>query len=334
VLPQTGTTPATLSIGASALAPGNYSATVTLTPNSGAPLAIPVALKALLPAPVLTSVDPSFVPLGSDDTMVTFHGSGFTPQTQLLLLTAAWGYPVVYVDAQTLQTTMPYLSFLSEGSYPFSAVNPQSDVSGAVTVSIGRLTPVVTSVVNAASLSSGPLAAGELVQISGSDFGPASQFSVVIGGALAKVVSSSDTEALVIVPPQGPGLASTTVIVASGALPSLPMILQLTEAVLGVFTADGSGAGGALFTGTPSPGSTITLFGTGIADLTLPLKVKIGGEDAAVASVGPVDGQPGWFQVSVTIPDDAGTDAPMSVVLCLEGVRSQDGVTLVLTLPQ
>jgi len=52
-------------------------------------------------------------------------------------------------------------------------------------------------------------------------------------------------------------------------------------------------------------GPTITLFGTGIADLTLPLKVKIGGEDAAVTSVSLVDGQPGWFQVSVTIPDDA-----------------------------
>ena len=80
---------------------------------------------------------------------------------------------------------MPYLVFIAEGSYVFSAMNPQSDVSGQVTMSVGRLTPVITSVVNAASQVGAALAPGELIQLTGTNFGPAGQLSVTVGGILA-----------------------------------------------------------------------------------------------------------------------------------------------------
>jgi uncharacterized protein (TIGR03437 family) len=328
VLPQAATTPVALSVGASPLVPGNYAATVTLTPASGAPLSIPVALKILLPAPVLTSVDPSFVALGSDDTIITLHGSGFTPQTRLLLVGSAWGSPITFVDSQTLRTTMSYLSFLNESTYPFSAFNPQSDISGTVTVSVGRVTPVVNGVVNAASQLTGPMAIGELIQVNGTNFGPPAQLSVLIGGILATIVSASDTQALVIVPLQLQPSVNTNVVLTSGALNSIPATLPFAPVSPGIFTADGSGTGQVLVDGTATPGSTITLYATGGGDLSLPITVSINGEDAPVSSVSPVQDKPGWFQVVITIPSDVSIDAPATLVVSVGGQPSQAGVTL------
>src|SRR5437868_6347450 len=102
----------------------------------------------------------------------------------------------------TIQCKLPYLSFINEGSYVFTAANPQSDVSRPVTLSVGRLTPVLSGVVNNASHLSGPLAPGELVQITGTNFGPQAQVAVTIGGVNAPVLSSSDSLATVVVPLQ------------------------------------------------------------------------------------------------------------------------------------
>jgi uncharacterized protein (TIGR03437 family) len=345
VNPQTGVAPATLSIGATQLVPANYSGTITVTPAAGTPLSIPVSMKILNPAPQLTSATPSFVPLLSADTTVTFTGSGFTPQTQLLLGgTAVWGSPVVYIDPQTLQTTMSYLSFIVPGSYQFSAVNPQSDISGTVTVSVGGATPVITSIVNAASQLTQPLAPSELIQINGTNFGPIDQLSLTIGGLRATPISFSDTQVVALVPPQLTG-ATADVVIASGALASVPLRLAVSPAAPGLFTADMSGKGPALIEGTPSPGSLIILYGTGGGNLLLPFTVTINGVDAPVGYAGLVPNQPGWFQFDITIPADVPTIAPgqrlprpslspPTVVLSVGGHPSQAGVTLALQVTQ
>jgi uncharacterized protein (TIGR03437 family) len=272
----------------------------------------------------------------SDDTTVTFTGSGFTPQTQLLLngLTV-WGSPVVYIDSQTLQTTMSYLSFIVPGSYQFSAVNPQSDISGTVTVSVGGATPVVSKVVNAASQLTGPLAPGELIQINGTNFGPAGQLSVTVGGIGATLISSSDTQALALTSPQLSG-ATADVVLSTSGLTSVPSTLPLAPTAPGLFTADMSGKGPALIQGTASPGSTITLFGTGVADLTQPFTASINGAAAQVTSASTVVNQPGWFQLTVTIPTVIPRPVPRShsspavVTISVAGRSSQSGVTLAL----
>ena len=334
VLPRTGTAPATLAIGASPLVPGNYSATVTVTPAAGAPLNIPVSFMVLNPAPALKSVSPSFVPLLSDDTVVTFTGSGFTPQTQLLVNGNIWGpgvggTSVVLVDGQTLQTTMPYLLFILPYSFQFSAVNPMSAASQTVTVSVGGATPIVTSVVNAASQLSGVLSPGELVQVNGTNFGPPEQLKAIVGGIVATVVFSTNTQALVVAPAQLQG-TSAGVVLSTAGLSSSATTLPVGPTAPGVFTVDGSGVGQALINETAAPGSTITLFGTGGGDLSLPVTVSINGEDAPVTSVSAVADKPGWFQVVTTIPSDAPTDAPVTVILTVGGQSSQTGVTLAL----
>ena len=329
--PKSGSIPGSLQIGAAVLSPGTYKSNVTITPSSGtAPLTVTVTLTILTPAPVLSSVEPSFVPIGSDDTDITFHGSGFTPQSRLRLYDGDWAAPVTFVDEHTLRTRMSFQSFVVEASYRFSVVNPGSDISQPMVVSVGRVSPSIASVVNAASLQPGPIAPGELLTIIGTDFGLPGKLGVTIGGLNSIVVQSATNQVTVVVPSSGLAGDSVAVVVNSDTLASAPLKLPLVAAAPGVFTVDGSGVGQALISGTAAPGSTITLFGTGGGDLSLTVTVSINGEDAPVTSVSAVADKPGWFQVMTAIPADAPTDAPVTVILTVGGQSSQTGVTLAL----
>ncbi len=327
VSPQSGIAPVTLRIGAAILTPGAYNAEVTLTPGSGARLTIPVSLTILTPAPVLTAVEPAFVALGSDDTIVTIRGSGFTPETKVRLYELTYEVPITFVDSTTLQFKMSYLSFVEEGTYRFSVVNPDSETSQPAVLSVGRRTPEITGVVNAASRLNGPIAPGELLFISGLNFGPQERLSVVFGDHPAAIIAYTGVDVTVIVPVLSRD-ASVALVVASGSLLSSPLQLGVVEAVPGLFTADGSGIGDALAEGELTPGSAVTLFGTG--DGGLPVTAIIDGRDAAVESSGAVDGKPGWFQVRVEIPADAPISAPLAVVIKAGQGESQPGVTLTL----
>jgi uncharacterized protein (TIGR03437 family) len=327
--PRTGTAPATMQVSASILGPGNYTANVTVKPASGAALTIPVNLTILTPAPELTSVEPSFVAFASDDTIVTLRGAGFTAETKVRLYDGPYSSPVTFVDSQTLQFKMSYLSFLEEGSYRFSVVNPQSDVSKAVVLSVGRVTPSITSVVSAASRLSGPAARGGLLAISGLNLGPLDRLKATIGDIPAPAIAVTGKDQVAVVVPALVKGTSAAVVVSSDALVSAPFRIEIADAAPGLFTADESGTGDALIDGTPSPGSTITLFGTG--DGGLPVTVTIDGKEALVDSAAaPVDGKPGWFQVRVVVPADASVEGPVAVLLKAGDHESQPGVTLTL----
>jgi len=325
IVPRTGTVPQSLQARVALLGPGSYSADVVVTPASGDPTVIPVTLTVLAPAPLLTAVDPTLVPIGSDDTVVTFGGDGFTPQSKLRLYDADYPIAPEFVDARTLRLKMPWQSFVEAASYRFSVVNPGSDISQPVIVSVGQLSPSIVSAVNAASGVQGPVARGELVALAGANFGPLEGLKVTVSGYPAAIVSAAGNQIAVVVPDAVQGSVASLV-VTSGALVSTPLILPLAESAPGLFTADGSGE--ALIDGTPSPGSTITLFGTG--DGGLPVAVWIDGKECLVESSGVVEGKPGWFQVRVVIPADASVEVPVAVVLKAGDRESQPGVTLIL----
>ncbi len=66
-----------VSVNPAGLAPGTSTGAVTLHPTSGDPVAtIDVSVVVYAPAPVLTTVDPALVSIGSDDVLVTITGSG------------------------------------------------------------------------------------------------------------------------------------------------------------------------------------------------------------------------------------------------------------------
>ena len=65
-----------ISVNTASLSPGMYSGSVILTAASGTPATVAVTLTVFAPAPVLMSIDPTLVAVGSDDTTITLHGSG------------------------------------------------------------------------------------------------------------------------------------------------------------------------------------------------------------------------------------------------------------------
>jgi len=327
VNPKTGVLPASIQVGAAVLAPGTYSANITVTVQGKPPLAVPVSFSVLTPAPQVTSLEPSFVPIGSDDTTITFHGSGFAEGARLRLYEQEYSLLPTFVDAQTLTLRMPYLSFVDEGSYRFSVVNPGSEISQPIILSVGRLSPVIRRAVNAASNLQGAVGRGELIVLEGENFSPANGLQVTFSGIVAAIISSTPTRLVVLVPQQLLG-DSTNLLVGSGFLQSTPLVLPVADSAPGLFTADGSGTGDVLIDGTPTPGSTITLFGTG--DGGLPVAVWIDGKECVVESSGAVEGKPGWFQVLVVIPVDASIEAPVAVALKAGDRESQPGVTLTL----
>jgi hypothetical protein len=177
------------------LAPGTYTTSLSLLPSSGTPASVDITLTVLAAAPILTSADPSFIPINSDPTTVTFHGSGFTKDTILLLYTVPFT-PVQFVDSSTLRITLPENMLNGTNNFVFSVKNPDSDVSTPVSVAIGVPAPKITAVVNAASFAAGPVAPGEIVTIFGSNLDENVSFDFIP----AKMRYSSATQMNVTVP--------------------------------------------------------------------------------------------------------------------------------------
>ena len=147
--------------------------------------------------------------------------------------------------------------------------------------------PVITGVVNGASLVAGPIAPGETINILGSGFATATAqastepmpttllgVSVMVGGISAPVFSVSPTQVTAIAPAQLVPDSNYQVLVQVGATPSLPYSVDIAAAAPGIFTAGGTGQGQALAfnfpDGTlnsitnPAPfGSTVGVFITG-----------------------------------------------------------------------
>jgi hypothetical protein len=110
----------TITLNRSGLVPGAYSASVTLAPTSGTPAGVDVTLTVLAPIPVLGSLDPAFVAIGSDDLTVTLSGSGFTRDSQIQVDGIPWLItPVQFVNVGTLKFSMPRTYF----SVPYNHAN-------------------------------------------------------------------------------------------------------------------------------------------------------------------------------------------------------------------
>jgi uncharacterized protein (TIGR03437 family) len=133
-------------------------------------------------------------------------------------------------------------------------------------------------------------------------------------------------------------------------IPSAKIPMRVAAAAPALFTRDGSGRGPVAVINqngginTPSsPGSVITLFGTGgglspgvkdgrlarsAEELSETVRITIGGRDVKVLYAGTAPQLPyGVFQVNAQLPQDLGAGAA-SVVVTVSGVESPAGVTL------
>jgi uncharacterized protein (TIGR03437 family) len=318
-LTATTTVPGSVSIAinASELAPGTYNGTVSLTPQAGTPATVDVALTVLASAPVLSSITPALVGIGSGDTVITIHGSGFVSQTTLLLDGTPWQQtPVTVVNSGTLQVTFPKAALAAQATFALSAQNPQSAVSNVLTLTVGQLGPQFSAatVLNAASFTGGPVAPGEIVSI----FGTNLDKNVTFDGIPATLVYFSPTQVNVTVPYQVAGQTSTQLVVGQYAISAVPVTLNVAPAAPGIFAAVFAGKG------------ILTLYATGCGTLTndtlprcmLPVSVTANGQAGQVLYAGIAPGlAQGVDQMNVKLTDGL-TSGEVSIVLTVDGASS------------
>ncbi len=187
-----GATPATLpvTVSAGSLGVGSYQGTVTITPTGGTPVAISVNLS-VTPAPFL-SATPASIPL-------TYTIGGPVPQPQTIQVsgnggslpftaTATSGGNWLAVSPASGTTSAGGATPLTVSFANLGALPPGQSYAGTilvtgsgsaanstmVTVSLAVMPPLPTiaKVTNAASFTSGAIAAGEIITIFGTALGP------------------------------------------------------------------------------------------------------------------------------------------------------------------
>ena len=193
-----------VSVNAGNLAAGTYAGVVTIHPQSGAAVTtIDAALTVYAPPAMITSIDPSLVPIGSDDTLITIRGSAFQAGSLVYQNGDLWTVtPVTVVDAHTITFKIPKLYFSGEISYPFTVLNPLSVQSNSLAVSVGNPAPAFTAagVLNAASYAPAPVSVGEIVIVFGSNFGSIDTTKVLFDSNPAKIIYLTPTQLAATVP--------------------------------------------------------------------------------------------------------------------------------------
>jgi uncharacterized protein (TIGR03437 family) len=239
------------------------------------------------------------------------------------------------------------------------AVDGNSNVYVGEYGTVRLLQPVSSSVViggvsNAASKISGPIAAGEIVGITGSGLGPG-RATVRMNGMLASVINESARLVTAIVPYAIYGDTARITVTYPGrtsALFSVPLVFSAP----GVFTLDSSGRGQAAAVNadgstnsaaTPArAGDIISLFATGEGQTSpagsdggrasgpaphpvFPVSVTIGGRILIPIYAGGAPGQvAGVMQINVAIPSGIESGTALPVVVQVGNTSSQTGVTI------
>jgi uncharacterized protein (TIGR03437 family) len=338
------------------LAPGTYTAVITLHPQSSSPAStVNVTLTVFAAPAVISSIEPALVPIGSDDTLITVNGSGFVAGALIYVSGIKWtDSPVTVFDAQTITFKMPKVNFSGLISYPITVLNPQSVQSNSVAISVGNPAPAFTaaSVLNAASYAPAPVSVGEIVVVFGQNFGALGATSVLFDSNPAKVIYLTPTQLAATVPvTAGIGGVTTLQIQTSHDVFSAPVQLPIAPAAPGLFTGDASGSGQAAGvnqdntvngSANPAPaGSIVAFYGTGGGALTsdalprvaLPVSATIGGLNAQVLYAGVAPGEPdGVIQINAQVPAGLAPGASQ-VLVNIGGASSQHGVTLAVAGP-
>jgi uncharacterized protein (TIGR03437 family) len=334
------------------LAPGTYTASITIHPQSTSPVTtVAVTLTVFGPPAVVSSVEPALVPIGTDDTVITVHGSGYLPGASIYVSGIKWiDSSINVVDAQTITFKMPKENFSGLISYPITVLNPQSVQSNSVTVSVGNPAPAFTaaSVLNAASYAPAPLSVGEIVVVFGTNFGSIDTTQVLFDSNPAKIIYLTPTQLAATVPVTVGNEQSTALQVqTSHDVYSAPVNLPLAPAAPGLFTTDASGKGQAAAINqdntingisNPAPvGSVVALYATGGGALTkdanprlsLPVTATIGGIDSQVLYAGVAPGEPdGMIQINVVVPSGI-NPGNAEILVSVGGISSQKSVTVV-----
>jgi len=297
------------------LAPGVHAGSIKLAPSTGEPVTIDVGLTVLAAAPLLRQVEPALVPVGSDDTVITLRGSGFTNRTAVQIQTIPWVLsPVTVIDANTLRFQLPKSYFAGEANYSITVSNPDSAISIPVSLSTGRPAPAIANggIVNAASYAAGAISPGEIITIFGANFEQG--MKVNFDGIVAVPFSVTASQMSVVVPDGLSGARDTSVVIEQTLeRRSIPQRVPVVPAHPGLFTSNATGKGFAAalnqdgsINSPANParkGEIAVLWGTGGGVENLTQKVFIDGIESEILYAA---GKDGLWQLNVRIPEFAG----------------------------
>lgn len=295
-----------VSVNPAGLLPGTYNGTLTLSPPERPPAQIDINLTVESATPLLSSVDPYLIAIGTDDQTITLHGTGFSRTSALLVDGISWTItPLHFVDGETVQFSMPATYFSVQYNHSIAVQNPQSALSNVLSLSVGVLAPSFTaaSVVNAGSFAGGAVAPGEIVTI----FGTNLVGNVTFDNIPATIVYSSATQISATVPYTVLGLKTLLQIGSS-----VPVSLDVAASAPGIFAVVANGNG------------TLTLYATGCGQITqdplplcqLPVSAIVNGEPVQVLYAGVAPGLvQGANQVNLTLPTDIASGRLISIVL-------------------
>jgi uncharacterized protein (TIGR03437 family) len=222
-----------------------------------------------------------------------------------------------------------------------------------LTPSSAAPSPVITTAINSASLSGGPVAPGERVVLTGSALGPNSK--VWFGNVAAPVISSTFSSAQVVVPYEVSGQATVQVTITTDDVASVPFAVQIAPSAPGVFTVSGNGQGQAIAFGEDglpnSPenpagsGSILSVLCTGAGLISpsvatgvpiptttpspvLPVTATVRGVQAEVDQAYSIPGTIGQFVVDLRVPDSIAQDDNASVVIMVGDAVTQVDATV------
>ena len=252
--------------------------------------------------PVVSSVWPAQIPVGSPDTEITVRGANYYAATTVTASGSATALKTTVVGGSALQVIVPAALLAVAGTVNLTVTNPAPGGPAApVGITVGNVS-TITGITNAASSLPGAISPGDIIAIYGQNIGPAApaqmnivggfaqtsvgNVTITIDGQAAPSIYASSSQVNVQVPytvTQGTaaqGKAKAVVLTSGSATPAQTNV-DIVPAVPGIFTLNASGAGPALVldfnavngafsinssTNPAAIGSTVVLFLTGEGD--------------------------------------------------------------------
>jgi uncharacterized protein (TIGR03437 family) len=212
--------------------------------------------------PVITSLWPLQIPIGSADTVVTIRGANFYGATTVNATGVVANLKTTLVGPDVLFATVPATALAAAGNVNLTVTNPAPGGAATPVVLIVGNVSVISGITNAASYIQGAISPGEIIAIFGQNIGPAvpaalivtagfaqttvGGVTVTIDGQLAPIVYASGSQVSVQVPyevTQGTGKFLT---LTSGTATPAVTNVNIAATAPGLFTLNTSGTGSAL----------------------------------------------------------------------------------------
>ncbi len=195
------------------------------------------------------------------------------------------------------------------------------------------------AVVNAASLAPGAIAPGEIITVFGTGFDKTNT-QLTFDGAPATLFYTSATQINALAPASLTANSTTTIsvvvdgaVVAGSAVPVVASAPGIFTVSGGVGQAAANNQDGSLNSASnpAARGSVVSLYATGQGSSTGNVTLSIAGYNAPVLYAGTAPGFPGLMQINAQIPSGFLPPGVQPVLLTVNGVASQSGVTIAIT---